>query len=172
MLLLISGTVVGMDQWTKVVVRNSLEYAETWDKMDWLAPYARIVHWHNSGVAFGMFQQAGKPFSILPIIVSLVIIYYFFQVPRNEWPLRVAMGLQLGGAIGNLIDRLRFGYVTDFISIGNFPVFNIADSSVTVGVGILLLAVWIEERKAKQSVQSEEKEAEDTVHPEEVSAGD
>lgn len=171
MLVLLSGTVIGLDQWTKAIVRNSLEFGKAWDKMDWLAPYARIVHWHNSGVAFGMFQSAGKTFSILPIIVSLVIIYYFFQVPRHEWPLKLAMGLQLGGAVGNLIDRLRFGYVTDFISVGNFPVFNIADSSVTVGVAVLLLAVWIEERKAKQLAKSEQGNG-DNAHPEEVSTGD
>ncbi len=170
-LLLVSGVIVALDQWTKMLVRNSLEYAEAWDKMDWLAPYARIVHWHNSGVAFGLFQQAGKSFSVLPILVSLVIIYYFFQVPRHEWPLRLAMGMQLGGAVGNLIDRLRFGYVTDFISVGNFPVFNIADSSVSVGVAVLILAVWLEERKAKQQAGQEQGD-DDNTQPEEVSAGD
>jgi signal peptidase II len=62
------------------------------------------------------------------------------------------MGLQLGGAAGNLIDRLLMHKVTDFISIGNFPVFNIADSSISVGVVVLLLGVWVKERLEKKNV--------------------
>jgi signal peptidase II len=63
--------------------------------------------------------------------------------------MRIAISMQMGGALGNLIDRLRFGPVTDFIAVGAFPVFNIADSSITVGVGILLLNLWLLERKEK-----------------------
>jgi len=59
--------------------------------------------------------------------------------------------MQLAGSLGNLIDRLTQGFVTDFISVGNFPVFNVADSSITVGVGVLLLGVWVEERKLKRN---------------------
>jgi len=64
--------------------------------------------------------------------------------------MRVAIAMQLGGAIGNLIDRLVFGPVTDFISVGRFPVFNVADSSITVGVGLLLLALWLAERRERR----------------------
>lgn len=71
--------------------------------------------------------------------------------------MRLAMAMQLGGAVGNLIDRIVFGPVTDFISVGNFAVFNIADASITVGVGILILALWLSERKEKneESVSDE-----------------
>lgn len=65
--------------------------------------------------------------------------------------MRVAISMQLGGALGNLIDRILFGPVTDFISVGRFPVFNIADSSITVGVGLLLLALWNAEQKEKHN---------------------
>ncbi|HSB02452.1 MAG TPA: signal peptidase II, partial [Anaerolineales bacterium] len=68
-----------------------------------------------------------------------------------DWPLRLAMSMQMGGAIGNLIDRLTVGRVTDFISIGTFPVFNIADSSISVGCVVLLLGVWWQERLAKKA---------------------
>ena len=94
--------------------------------MMWLAPYARIVHWYNSGAAFGMFQNGNLVFTILAFIVIGAIIYYFPQVESDDWTLKVAMGLQLAGASGNLIDRLMRGKVTDFISVGIFPVFNIA----------------------------------------------
>ena len=76
-------------------------------------------------------------------------IYYYPRVEADDWTLKLAMGLQLGGAAGNLIDRLRVGRVTDFISVGSFPVFNIADASISVGVAVLLLGVWINERNEK-----------------------
>ncbi len=73
---------------------------------------------------------------------------------KQDWTLRVALGLQLGGAAGNLVDRLSMGRVTDFISIGNFPVFNIADSAISIGVVVLLLGVWINEQRAKRKVET------------------
>ena len=118
--------------------------------MEWLSPYARIVNWYNSGAAFGMFQNGNLVFTILAFIVIAAILYYYPQVETDDWTLKLAMGLQLAGAAGNLIDRLRVGKVTDFISVGAFPVFNVADSSITVGVIVLLLGVWIKERQEKK----------------------
>ena len=112
---------------------------------------ARIVHWSNSGAAFGSFQNGNAVFSVLAVLVILAIFYYFPRVEANDWTLRLAMGLQMGGAAGNLVDRLLLQRVTDFISIGNFPVFNIADSSISIGVAVLLLGVWIKERAEKKS---------------------
>jgi len=141
-LVFISGLVLFLDQWTKNWVRGNLAYGERWMPWASLEPYVRILHWRNSGAAFGLFQEGGGIFTILAIVVALLIVYYFPRIERGDWALRLAMGLQLGGAIGNLIDRLQHGYVTDFISVGNFPVFNIADSSITLGVVILLLDLW------------------------------
>ncbi len=149
-LIAIAGLIVILDQWTKTLVRQSLSVGETWMPVEWLEPYVRVVNWHNTGAAFGIFQKGGLIFTILAIVVTIFILYYFPQVPRKDWPLRVAMGMQLGGALGNLTDRLRFGAVTDFISVGKFPVFNVADSSISVGVAVLIVGVWISERKAKK----------------------
>lgn len=146
-LLSIAAVIVGIDQWTKSLVRANLAFQEMWSPWPWLEPYARIVHWRNTGAAFGMFQGFGDVFTILSIVVSLIILYYFPQVPRKDWPLRLAMGLQLGGAVGNLIDRVTIGSVTDFISVGNFAVFNIADASISSGVAILVIGMWIKERQ-------------------------
>ncbi len=150
-LLLIAGLVIILDQWTKSIIRTNLDFQETWMPLSWLAPYARIVHWYNRGVAFGLFQNGGTIFAILAIIVSIAIIYYYPQVPKEDWTLRLAMCLQLGGAVGNLIDRLTIGHVTDFISVGTFPVFNIADSAITIGVAVLIIGVWVQERREKKS---------------------
>jgi len=168
----ISGALIALDQWTKYLVRNSLEFGEMWTPWYWLSPYARIVHWQNSGAAFGMFQSGGQIFAVLAVIVSIMIIYYFPQVPRSDTVLRFAMTLQLAGAVGNLIDRIHQGYVTDFISIGTFPVFNVADSSITTGVGVLLLAIWIAEQQEKVKRKSGEEMLEVNEGREETATGD
>lgn len=164
----IALVIIALDQWTKTLVRTNLAFQEMWSPWPWLEPYARIVHWHNTGAAFGMLQGFGDIFSILAVIVAMVIIYYFPQVPRGDWPLRLAMGLQLGGATGNLIDRVVQGHVTDFISVGNFAVFNVADASISAGVAILIIGMWIKERyesRSQNSEQSASGEIEDQADP-------
>ena len=151
----VAGTVIALDQWTKWLVRTNIEFGAQWlpDWLSWLSPYARIVHWYNSGAAFGMFQNGNLVFTILAFIVILAIIYYYPQVEAEDWTLKLAMGLQLAGAAGNLTDRLMVGKVTDFISVGKFPVFNVADSSITVGVIVLLPGVWYKEQQEKKKAE-------------------
>jgi signal peptidase II len=151
LLILVATIIISLDQYTKYLVRQNLDiWTETWVPWDWMLPYARIVHIPNTGVAFGMFQGFGDIFSIVAIIVALIIIFYFPRVPISDWSLRLAMSLQLSGALGNLIDRLTIGHVTDFVSVGNFPVWNIADASITIGVVVLILGVWITEIEEKK----------------------
>ncbi len=143
-LALVAGLVIWLDQWTKTWVRTNLALGESWRPFDWLPSYVRIVHWRNSGAAFGLFQGGGGIFAILAVIVTLMIIFYFPRIQRGDWALRLAMGLQLGGAVGNLLDRLQHNLtVTDFISVGSFPVFNVADSAITLGVIILFFSIWL-----------------------------
>jgi len=163
-LLIISGSVVLLDQLTKYLVRSNLAFSEMWSPWHWLLPYARIVHWQNTGAAFGMFQDLGAVFAVLAIIVSGAIIYYFPKVSKDDWAIRLALGLQLGGALGNLIDRLTMDYVvTDFISIGNFAVFNIADASITIGVVILIVTMWFRERENPQAEDEPDLETKGTT---------
>lgn len=147
----VAGVSVAFDQWTKWWVRENIAFGGEWlpDWLTWLSPYARLVHWYNSGAAFGMFQNGNLVFTILAFLVIGAIIYYFPHAEPDDWTLKLAMGLQLGGAMGNLIDRLLMGKVTDFISVGAFPVFNIADASISIGVAILLLGIWLKEREEK-----------------------
>ena len=155
----IAGAVIALDQWTKWLVRQNIEFGGQWlpESLKWLMPYARLVNWHNSGAAFGMFQNGNLVFTILAFIVIGAIIYYYPRVELEDWTLKLAMGLQLGGAAGNLIDRLLVGKVTDFISVSVFPVFNVADSSITVGVMVLLLGVWLKERNDKLKTNDQTK---------------
>ena len=160
-LFLMAGFVVSLDQLTKALVRQNIPLGGAWMPLDWLSPYARIVHWYNAGAAFGLFQNGSLIFASLAVVVILLIIYYFPQVPANDWTFRLALALQLAGAAGNLLDRIMFaGKVTDFISIGKFAVFNIADASITIGVIILLIGAWakdIQEKKAAKipNIESE-----------------
>jgi signal peptidase II len=139
--------VVVLDQISKALVRANIPLNGVWSPWDWLLPYARLFHIENTGVAFGMFQGANTILAVLAVLVSAAIIYYYPRVPQDDIVLRIALGMQLGGALGNLVDRIVFGRVTDFLSVGTFAVFNLADSSITVGVLILLLSVWLQDHK-------------------------
>jgi signal peptidase II len=147
-----SGLVVAADQWSKYLVRLRLAPGEQWAPWDWLHPYARLINSSNTGAAFGIFPDGGLIFTVIAILVSAAILYYFPRVPRTQWYVRLALALQLGGAVGNLIDRLlQAGRVTDFISLGGFPVFNLADASISAGVAILIVTMLLEERHGKRS---------------------
>jgi len=159
-----AGFVVSLDQLTKALVRQNIPLGGSWMPVEWLSPYARIVHWYNSGAAFGIFQNGSLIFASLAVVVILLIIYYFPQVPAGDWTFRLALALQLAGAAGNLLDRIMFaGKVTDFISIGKFAVFNIADASITVGVIVLLIGAWIKDIQEKKAVRIRNIESEDLL---------
>lgn len=147
-LLPIAISLVALDQLTKTWIRNNLVFNELWMPWEWLAPYARLVNWHNTGAAFGIFQGMNGVFVGLAFVIITLILIYFPSIPHNDFFFRLALSLQMAGAAGNLIDRLYRGFVTDFISVGRFPVFNIADSCITLGVVVLLIGMWIEERKS------------------------
>jgi len=150
-LITVASIIIILDQIIKAIVRANIPFGGFWMPLEWLAPYLKFVNWSNTGAAFGLFQQGGLIFGILAVIVSIVIVIYYPQIPEGEPLMRIAMAMQMGGALGNLIDRIFFGPVTDFIAVGAFPVFNVADSSITVGVAVLILALWISERREMQN---------------------
>lgn len=97
---------------------------------------------HNTGIAFGLFKNQGVVFIIIPIIATVLLVFNIFYYRKHKDLSRtyiVAFSLILGGAIGNLIDRITFGYVIDFIDFRIWPVFNIADSAITIGALIILI---------------------------------
>jgi signal peptidase II len=163
-LITVVAAVITLDQITKWLIRTYISFGSVWMPWEWLRPFLKIVYWHNTGAAFGLFQNGALIFGIMAVVVSAFIIIYYPRIPQDEKLMRVALSMQMGGALGNLIDRLfHEGHVTDWISVGDFPVFNVADSSITVGVALLILALWLSERKERQKeAQSEQ------VPPEEV----
>jgi len=110
-------------------------------------------------------------FTVLAFIVIGLILYYYPQVETADWSLRIAMSMQLGGATGNLIDRLAIGHVTDFISVGTFPVFNVADASISTGAAVLFLGIILLERaERKKKKEAAEQDAPPSEKPSEVTS--
>lgn len=99
----------------------------------------RLTYVANRGAAFGILQNQTVFFVVVGVAVVGVIVASYRYFPVDGYLLNLALGLQLGGAIGNLIDRLRHGFVVDFVDFAIWPVFNVADSSIVIGVGILAL---------------------------------
>jgi len=132
---LIGLLIVVADQLSKIWIRTNLPEGHSLFQIG----FFRITHVHNTGAAFGLFPDHTFVLTIVAIIAITVILAYTFvgyrHLPWLDSKLgKLALGLILGGTVGNLIDRLRFGYVTDFIGFSFWPAFNIADSAVTIGV--------------------------------------
>jgi len=146
----LSGVVVLLDQWTKWLALEHLEYARS-------VPVVPGLDWtllYNRGMAFSLFSDGGWQIwmlTILTAIVGVAIAIWLFRTPRDHHWQGCALALILGGAIGNLIDRLRFGHVVDFIDVHygqwHWPAFNIADSGITVGAVILAFILFFEGRE-------------------------
>lgn len=145
-LLGVAVLVLALDQLTKAWVMVALPEAGWWSPLPGLWRILRITHITNSGAAFGIFPNQGNFFILVAVVVAVAIVLYYRYLPTGGWLVRLSLGLQLGGAMGNLIDRLRYGYVVDFIDIGFWPIFNLADLSIVVGVIILAYCLWREER--------------------------
>jgi signal peptidase II len=131
---LIAGVVVALDQATKYLVRANLALGESVPKEGPL----RITYVTNTGAAFGILQGQTLFLMVTAFFGLAAILLYFLYPPMEHGILRLALGLQLGGAVGNLSDRVRLGKVTDFIDVGPWPNFNVADSSIVVGVAVII----------------------------------
>jgi signal peptidase II len=142
LILLVAAVIIGLDQWTKEWVRTNIPDYTYMIPLPSLGEYFVFEHVHNYGAAFGILQNQGNLFVIIAIVVGVAILLYARTLEPSQRLLRVLLGLQLGGALGNLIDRLMQGYVTDFIKMGipgvyYWPNYNIADSSIVIGVIVL-----------------------------------
>ena len=151
--LLLSALVVLVDQLTKAYI--SRHYGEF--EFTTLLPVLDITRMHNVGAAFSFLADASGwqrwLFIALAVGVSIAIVVWLFRMPRSKVLLAAGLSLVLGGAIGNVIDRIRLGYVVDFIHFhwdrAYFPAFNVADSAITVGAAFLLLDALFEPKGAK-----------------------
>ena len=156
----ISIIVVVLDQITKLAVRYSFEYGVP-HKI--IGNWVRLTYIENPGMAFGI-QVGGQPFfTVFAVIATVIIFVYILKARDEKMSVRSALGMILGGAIGNLIDRFLYGKVVDFVDIGfgtiRWPIFNVADSAVTVGMMILIVFV-VFDKSSKQTDETKEVAAE------------
>jgi len=153
---LAAGLVLLLDQVSKRWVLTWLAEGESWEIAPWLTPVVKFTHVTNTGAAFGLFPGLSAVFMVVAVIVVVAIAVYGRRIPAGQWLPRVALGMQLGGAVGNLVDRVALGSVVDFIDVQfwplrTWPIFNLADSSIVVGVAILFLVMVWEERQERAS---------------------
>ncbi len=137
----------GLDQLTKAIVRGQLRVGESWPEEG----FFRFTHAWNTGTAFSLLQDQSTLLTFVSFgaVIALYFVYRSVESP-TIW-VRMAFGLLLGGALGNLLDRLRLGHVTDFFDVGPWPIFNIADSSIVVGIFVLFLYFWFNSEDKKES---------------------
>lgn len=161
--LLIGLAVLIIDQVTKLWIEGRMALNTAVFPIEALAPYFEFAHIANTGMAFGLFQSGGLVFLGIALVMITGILYVNYKTPLDSVPFRIAMGLLLGGAIGNLFDRVRVGYVVDFLHFNLLPlvgeqyadhfilrylnwyVFNIADLAVVTGVIVLFYVSLTEE---------------------------
>ena len=137
-----AAVVVAIDQTTKAIVRSRLAYGDETR----LGGILRLHHTRNDGLLGGLVHGAAVPVGIATVAGIAIALAIYARHPRAAMRTRVAAGLLLGGAIGNLVDRLRLGYVTDFIARGDRNAFNLADLAIYVGIGALVVFSLLAER--------------------------
>ncbi|TAK73191.1 MAG: signal peptidase II [Dehalococcoidia bacterium] len=137
--LLLAVVVIAVDQGTKALVRATLDLYEAWPP-GW--EIIRLQHIENTGAAFGILQGAGTFLVVAAFVLIAGITAFLLTLPSHGRLYHVALTLILGGAIGNLIDRVRLGAVTDFIDPTHYPAFNLADSSIFCGVALLVFLAF------------------------------
>ncbi len=140
----LAGLVVVVDQLTKRLAEEQLERGPVRSvPLPVVGDFLRFTYVENRGAAFGLLQDQTAFFVFVGLLVVGVIAASYRYLPRSGFRLHLALGLQLGGAVGNLIDRIRQGYVVDFVDFGYhsnwWPVFNVAASAIVIGVALLAL---------------------------------
>ena len=152
-LLFLAGGVILLDQATKLLIRNRFEQWSGDGPWQLLGLQLFLVHMPNTGMMMGLFQGAGTLITIFGLVIAGILVYFFPKIPRRNWPARWGMGLLLGGILGNLIDRIFLGYITDFVLIDPLPVFNLADIAVYAGVILLAAGLLLDgRRKSRQEL--------------------
>jgi signal peptidase II len=158
LLFVLAGAILALDMWTKHWANENLQYRPP---VELVGEFVRLTYTRNSGVAFGLGAGLKFPYYIFSIAAAIIIVSMFLRRARQSRIREIALSLILGGALGNLVDRVRSGEVVDFIEIGwnrwHWPVFNIADSAVTIGV-VLFALTWHRRSQDDASLPDERRE--------------
>ena len=158
--LAIATVIIALDQWTKEWVRMTIPKYTYIVPIPQLGEYFVFEHVDNYGAAFGILQNQGTLFIVIAAIVAIAILVYVWSLPTQNRLVRVLLGLQLGGALGNVIDRLNQGYVTDFVKMGipgvyYWPNYNVADAAIVCGVIGLGIYILIEDLRSQRAAKKQ-----------------
>lgn len=145
----VAAVVFALDRITKTWIERNIEL---YGARPVVGDYVRIIHAQNTGAAFGLLPERTTLLSILSVFAVMAILYYYRRMAASSPLIAGTLGMQLGGALGNLVERVGQGYVVDFIDVGipggwRFWAFNVADSSIVLGIGLVTFLLWREERK-------------------------
>jgi signal peptidase II len=157
--LAIAGGVFMIDQASKAWAVRRLRFG---DGMSVISGFLNFVYAQNTGIAFSMLDDHGDGgrwgLSIVAIAAGVLVLYFFWRTPRTDDRILGALALLLAGIGGNVTDRLRLGFVVDFIDVQfgswHYPTFNLADSAICIGAGLLILDMFLNKRKAAEPVKS------------------
>ncbi len=144
---LITALVYALDQGSKFLAASRMSFYESIPVIENIFHITLIK---NYGAAFGILPHMRNFFVVMHFLVILLILFFIRQIPRRQVWLRLGLALQLAGALGNLTDRLRLGYVLDFLDFRIWPVFNVADSAIVAGVFCLAIGLWRMTGREKQ----------------------
>jgi signal peptidase II len=151
----VSGAVFLLDRWTKILIENRFEVGES---VRVIGSFFELTYVRNTGVAFGMYSGGDSSMRVavlsgFAVAAALIVVIYSVRTPASFRAVQAALALVLGGAMGNLYDRLSYGYVVDFLNffIGaySWPTFNVADSAISVGVAVLAIGVIRDEIRSR-----------------------
>ncbi|MBC63262.1 MAG: signal peptidase II [Chloroflexi bacterium] len=132
--LILTLFIISLDQISKYIVVQNLVLGESLPN----SGFFRLTHAQNTGTAFSLFQNQTDILTIVSFVAIVMIIFIYISIEKPSKYVYLSYGLLFGGAFGNLIDRVRLGYVTDFFDVGFWPIFNIADSAITIGIILML----------------------------------
>ena len=146
---LISALLVGLDQWSKYLTVQNISLGET---KEFIPGFLSLTHLRNTGAAWSLLEGKMIFFYVITVIVRVVIIYLLIKNYKKSIWYSVGLSFVLAGAIGNFIDRVRLGYVVDMLQTDfmNFPIFNVADSTLVVGVICIFIYLILDEKAAKE----------------------
>lgn len=146
-ILLLAAVVVIFDQWSKYYVESHMHLGMS---IPLIENVFHLTYVLNPGAAFGMLEHRTSFFIVVALLLVVAVVYFYPRIPSGHLLLRTGIGLQVGGAIGNVIDRVKTGYVIDFFDFRIWPVFNIADMAIVGGVGMIIISILRSQQKEGQ----------------------
>lgn len=146
MYFIIAAAIIAIDQWTKSLVVKHMELGQS---IPLIQDVLHLTSHRNTGAAFGILANQRMLFVVITIAVVVGILISLIRIGKSQPRVSLALSMVLGGAIGNFIDRVTTGKVVDFVDVTviNFPIFNVADMAITIGVGLLLLDVLLDSKR-------------------------